>query len=130
MRPTGFQFYINKSADSPLNVYIDNVHVSPDYLPGDANLDNHVDLTDFTILAGNFNKLTGQTWATADFNGDGAVNLTDFTFLAAHFNGVRGQTPPAASLGASVPEPASIGGLAIMSAAVLFQRRRQARRRG
>src|SRR5207253_7893136 len=55
-------------------------------LDGDANLDQRVDLTDFTILAANFNGRGSTVWAQADFNSDGAANLTDFTILAAHFN--------------------------------------------
>jgi hypothetical protein len=124
MTPTAFEFYINKSTTDPLQVYIDNVHVSPDFLDGDANLDNKVDLTDFTILAGNFNG-TGKSWAQADFNGDGHVDLTDFTFLAGNFNKVRGQTPPAvAAIGSAVPEPACASGLALASLAGLARRRR------
>jgi hypothetical protein len=52
---------------------------------GDANLDDTVNLTDFTLLAANFNK-TGRRWSQGDFNYDGTVDLTDFTMLAANFN--------------------------------------------
>ena len=125
MTPTGFQFYINKNNTDPLTVYIDNVHVSPDFLDGDANLDNHVDLTDFTILAANFNG-TGKVWAQADFNGDQKVDLTDFTFLAGNFNKVRGQASTG-PLGESVPEPASLAGFAVAAVAVLARRARRQR---
>jgi hypothetical protein len=56
-------------------------------LPGDANYDRHVDLTDFTVLAANFNK-TGRDFTQGNFNYDaaGKVDLTDFTILAANFN--------------------------------------------
>src|SRR3954462_7322476 len=55
-------------------------------LPGDANADGRVDLTDFTVLAGNFNHSTTAGVAAGDFNGSGFVDLTDFTILAGHFN--------------------------------------------
>src|SRR5690349_20568561 len=55
-------------------------------LPGDANADGKVDLTDFTILATNVNATSGKTLAQGDFDGNGAVDLTDFTMLAANFN--------------------------------------------
>jgi hypothetical protein len=59
--------------------------VSGFVLPGDANQDRAVDLTDFTILTANFNA-TGRDLSHGDFNADGAVDLTDFTILAANFN--------------------------------------------
>jgi hypothetical protein len=62
-------------------------------LGGDANRDRTVDLTDFTVLASNFNG-TGKSWNTADFNYDGVVDLTDFTILASRFNSTL--APPAA----------------------------------
>ena len=55
-------------------------------LAADANHDRTVDLTDFTVLAANFNG-TAKTWPQGDFNYDGHVDLTDFTILATNFNG-------------------------------------------
>jgi hypothetical protein len=54
---------------------------------GDANLDRTVDLTDFTLLAANFNQ-SGKIFSQGNFNYDasGIVDLTDFTLLAAKFN--------------------------------------------
>ena len=54
-------------------------------LGGDANRDKTVDLTDFTILATNFNA-TGKNFGQGDFNYDAKVDLTDFTILATNFN--------------------------------------------
>jgi hypothetical protein len=92
------------------------------FYDGDCNMDKTVDLTDFTFLAANFNKLSGQRWLEGDFNGDEAVDLTDFTFLAANFN----KTFPASSagIGAAVPEPAMMSLLSIGVAAILAPRRR------
>src|SRR5439155_26827876 len=55
------------------------------FVAGDANHDRAVDLTDFTVLAANFNR-SGVTYSQADFNYDGVVDLTDFTILASKFN--------------------------------------------
>jgi hypothetical protein len=54
-------------------------------LSADANRDRSVDLTDFTVLAANFNG-TGKIYSQGDFNYDTTVDLTDFTMLAARFN--------------------------------------------
>ncbi len=62
-------------------------------LPGDANGDRVVDLTDFGILKDNFGA--GTTRAEGDFNGDGHVDLTDFGLLKLKFG----------SGAAAVPEP-------------------------
>jgi hypothetical protein len=78
-------------------------------LSGDANHDRTVDLTDFTILASNFNQ-NGRSYAQGNFSydPDGFVGLTDFTILAANFNKVLAP-PPAASAGTS-PAPVDGGG--------------------
>jgi len=55
------------------------------FVAGDANHDRTVELTDFTILAANFNG-QGKTFDQGDFNYDGVVDLTDFTILASKFN--------------------------------------------
>ena len=64
------------AADAPFNFF---------FLNGDANHDRAVDLTDFTILAANFNE-SGRNFSQADFSYDGVVDLTDFTILASRFN--------------------------------------------
>jgi hypothetical protein len=87
---------------------------------GDANDDNVVNLTDFTFLAQNFNQ-TGRTFAQGDFSRDGKVDLTDFTILAANFNRTVASTESA--LGAAVPEPATLGSLALAATALLSRRR-------
>ena len=69
------------------------------YIPGDANRDGIVDGEDATILATNWQTLTGATWGMGDFNDDGAVNDFDATILAANW-----QT----SAAAAVPEPGSL----------------------
>ncbi len=58
---------------------------------GDANNDNVINITDFSILAATFGKVstTGGFDGRADFNADNAVNINDFSLLAANF-GVTG----------------------------------------
>ncbi len=53
-------------------------------LTGDANSDHHVDATDFTAMAQNFNGV-GVSVAQGDFNYDGVVNAIDFNLLATRF---------------------------------------------
>jgi fibronectin-binding autotransporter adhesin len=96
-------------------------------LSGDSNVDGTVDLTDFTFLAANFNKVGGANWLQGDYNYDGTVDLTDFTFLASNFN----QSMPAnggspSSVGTLVPEPASTAMLALCGGALIRRRRRRA----
>ena len=77
----------------------ENGHTSA-YLPSDSDLDRDVDLTDFNLLASNFNPAgSGATFSTGDGNGDGSVNLSDYNTLAGSFNptGYAGTT--------AVPEP-------------------------
>ncbi|MFL5734382.1 MAG: dockerin type I domain-containing protein [Chloroflexia bacterium] len=61
---------------------------------GDANGDNVVNATDFTILRGTFAKSLGDPGYDdrADFNGDQAVNATDFALLRSNF-GASGAPP-------------------------------------
>jgi hypothetical protein len=96
--------------------FVDNTSLLVRYtLAGDSNLDGHVDLTDFTFLAANFNG-TSRGWLQGDYNYDGQVDLTDFTLLASNFNQTLSTGAGSlAPLGATVPEP----GAAIASALAL-----------
>jgi subtilisin family serine protease len=69
------------------------------YLTADANHDRSVDLTDFTLLAANFNQ-SGMNYGQGDFNYDNTVDLTDFTLLASNFNKTLAPPPPPSGLSA------------------------------
>ncbi|MEM7312286.1 MAG: hypothetical protein AAF497_03955 [Planctomycetota bacterium] len=61
-------------ASDDLEVYIFDIYGS---LPGDANLDYIVDISDFNLW--NSNKfITGTEFMTADFNFDGITDISDF----------------------------------------------------
>ena len=53
-------------------------------LPGDANLDGRVDLTDFVIVRNNFGS-SSILFTDGNFNGNGNVDLADFVILRNHF---------------------------------------------
>lgn len=69
--------------------------------PGDANLDLVCNISDFAILAANFNQ-TDVEWEQGDFNKDTVTNIADFALMAANFN----TTAPTAR---SIPEPGMAG---------------------
>jgi len=88
-------------------------------LPGDANLDNAVNLDDFTILASSFGS-SGQIWQSGEFTHDGSVTLDDFTLLAANFGATAIDLPRSA-----IPEPT---GIALIASSVMLLSTRHPRR--
>ena len=84
-------------------------------IPGDANKDGKVDGSDVTILAGNWQVLTGADWGMGDFNGDGKVDGSDVTILAGNW---QYGTSNSAS---SVPEPSTLIGLFTLCLAGLLK---------
>jgi hypothetical protein len=80
----------NLAADAPFDFF---------FVAGDANHDRTIDLTDFTVLAANFNG-SDKHFSEGDYNYDAFVDLTDFTILASKFN--QPLDPPAAAAAAAV----------------------------
>ena len=93
-------------------------------LPGDANLDNITDVSDLSLLAGNFRKTTGMTWLQGDFNFDGAVDVSDLSLLAGRFRQTNPFPPLPPVGGAPVPEPVTMVLLGLGGLAVLARRRK------
>jgi autotransporter-associated beta strand protein/T5SS/PEP-CTERM-associated repeat protein len=106
-------------------------------LYGDTNLDGAVNSIDFGTMAANFGK-SGNTWDQGDFDYNGTINSIDFGLLAGNFGkslGSAGDVVTAADwaaldafaqangLMAEVPEPASMGMLAVGGFLVLRRRR-------
>ena len=67
------------------NVTLENLFA----LEGNADGDKDIDITDFNILASNFDNIGANSdtndWTTADFDLDGDIDITDFNFLAGNF---------------------------------------------
>ncbi len=101
-------------------VSFDNVELNVDLndlLPGDADCDGDVDVTDLGILATNYG-VTGPiaaVWGDGDFDQNGLVNVSDLGALATNY----GTTAPTA-----VPEPSTLSLLLLGSLAMIWRRRR------
>jgi len=95
-----------------------------------------VTISDFIDLASHFNGSGG--WQEGDLNYDGVVTISDFIDLASNFNtSYSGEVFPisaedqqtlsnfAASIGASVPEPGTLGVIGALAFGLLGRRRRR-----
>jgi hypothetical protein len=71
-------------------------------LPGDANLDGSVNISDLSTLLTNYDK-TGANWTTGDFAGTGTVDISDLSVVLTNYD----TSSSAASIRA-VPEPSSL----------------------
>jgi PEP-CTERM motif-containing protein len=80
-------------------------------IPGDANGDGAVTDADYTIWADHYDQC-GVGIAEGDFNGDGCVTDADYTIWADHYG----------ESAASVPEPATMGLIALGSLLALRRR--------
>jgi hypothetical protein len=69
-------------------------------IPGDADLNQTVNFTDFQTLTTNYNK--AGNWTQGDFNYDGTVNFTDFQILTTNYNASLGATGSVAT-GSATP---------------------------
>jgi hypothetical protein len=54
------------------------------YIPGDANGDEIVDVGDLGVLAANYGS-SGKNWSQGDFTGNGVVDVGDLGILAANY---------------------------------------------
>jgi len=103
---------------------------------GDADLNGTVDLNDLIKLANHYGS--AGTWFDGDFTLDGVVDLNDLVTLANHYGStvadVGGSEQFAADLQSAfsgsaqpvaVPEPVTIGGLALAAAGSMLRRGRR-----
>ena len=109
----------------------DNLGLYASALPGDANLDGKVDISDLGILATNWQ--TAGLWNGGDFTCDGLVDISDLGLLATNWQAAgAGQSfdQALAALGlqgASVPEPGAAGLAALCLLGATSRRRRRSR---
>ena len=98
--------------------------------PGDTNLDWNVDILDAAnfLAGGKFDSGTPATWIEGDFGYDGLVDILDAAdFLSTGLFDAGAYNPPAGATAAvtAVPEPTSVGALAIVAALGLCRAGRQ-----
>ena len=107
-------------------------------LKGDANVDGVVNFVDLVRIAQNYGNTSGAaSWDMADFNYDGNVGFADLVSLAQNYNGSLPAQPIDGAAGnfdrdlavafASVPEPSSLFGSALLGGCALLRRTRRRR---
>jgi hypothetical protein len=80
-------------------------------MPGDANEDTRVDVSDLGILAANYGTRTEANWGRGDFNEDGAVDVSDLGILAANYGTGIGSDQYATAAAEAVIDTAAAGPL-------------------
>jgi hypothetical protein len=96
---------------------------------GDSNVDGVVDILDAAgfLAGGRFDNWSAAVWSEGDFNYDGIVDMldvADFVSVNLFDRGPYVGTGAAAPGVAAVPEPASLGWLAVAGAAAIVAWRR------
>lgn len=89
---------------------------------GDLNFDGKVDvLNDAFTLVGGIGTTSGATYAEGDINGDGQINVLGDAFPLVGNIGFGAASSPSTT---AVPEPGSLGLLALSAVATVMSRRR------
>jgi len=94
-------------------------------LPGDADGDGHVSLSDLAIVLNNFGQAT-SSWGSGNFDGASTIDLTDLGDVLNNFGqtSVGFSSTPAADPSITTPEPASAAILALGGLFILRRRNR------
>ncbi|MCC6680775.1 MAG: hypothetical protein IT445_07720 [Phycisphaeraceae bacterium] len=104
------------------NASLYSYHVQAYLMPGDANGDGIVNLSDLQILGDNWQSSTAS-WASGDFTGDGIVNLADLQSLGDHWGDSLSLDEAAAAAGINIPEPHSFGVMTLLTTMLIHARR-------
>jgi hypothetical protein len=103
---------------------------------GDANLDGKINIDDYGLIDSHVGQSgTAFGWHNGDFNYDGKINIDDYGIIDGNI-GAQGAPIPTALLAggavtldgvSAVPEPGSLGLIAVIGAGMLGRRRRNRR---
>ncbi len=108
---------VRVSSAPDITIYHDMVPENwpSDRIPGDANEDGSVDVTDLGILATNYGASGTWGWGDGDFDGDTVVNVNDLGILATNYG---------IGTVSAVPEPSTLCLLIIGMLAFAWRRRK------
>ncbi|WP_428939083.1 PQQ-dependent sugar dehydrogenase [Fontivita pretiosa] len=100
-------------------------------MPGDANLDDVVNIRDLYLLASNWQTSSAATWRMGDFTDDGRIDMLDLNVLASRWQDIPGSSSLSEALAqlglpqVTVPEPAALSAVLLILLPSMRSRRRR-----